>query len=119
MALLTWRRKPATIADSLAKSLAEQQDLSRLLQDTADIVVFTQNQRGELLSVNRHGRWLSGVPDSIPAGLRFLDLLHSPPADMSVRLNELLNGRRNHYRHECAMTRPGAEPLLQIGRAHV
>ena len=112
MALLTWRRKPATITDSLAKSLAEQQDLSRLLQDTADIVVFTQNQRGELLSVNRHGRWLSGVPDSIPAGLRFLDLLHSPPADMSVRLNELLNGRRNHYRHECAMTRPGAEPLL-------
>jgi diguanylate cyclase (GGDEF)-like protein len=42
----------------------------------------------------------------------FLDLLHQPPTDLPLRLAELLNGHRNHYRHECAMTRPGAEPLL-------
>lgn len=112
MALLSWRKKPTHMTDVLEKNLAEQQDLSRLLQDTADIVVFTQNQRGELLSVNRHGRWLSGVPNPTPKQLLFLDLLHKPPADLPLRLGELLSGRRNHYRHECAMTRPGAEPLL-------
>ena len=112
MALLKWRRKPDQIADTLAKSLAEQQDLSRLLQDTADIVVFTQTANGRLLSVNRHGRWLSGIADSIPAELRFIDLLNDAPVDLPMRLGELLNGRRNHYRHETAMTRPGAEPLL-------
>jgi diguanylate cyclase (GGDEF)-like protein len=112
MALLKWRRKPDHTADTLARSLAEQQDLSRLLQDTADIVVFTQNSLGHLLSVNRHGRWLSGIADNIPEHLRFLDLLSDAPADLPTRLAELLNGRRNHYRHETAMTRPGAEPLL-------
>ncbi|MFN3712645.1 MAG: putative bifunctional diguanylate cyclase/phosphodiesterase [Alcanivoracaceae bacterium] len=112
MALLKWRRKPDSTADNLARSLADQQDLSRLLQDTADIVVFTQNQNGELLSVNRHGRWLSGITGQIPADLRFLDLLFGAPADLPARLAELFNGRRSHYRHETAMTRPGAEPLL-------
>lgn len=112
MALLKWRRKPDQIADNLAKSLAEQQDLSRLLQDTADIVVFTQAASGRLLSVNRHGRWLSGIADSIPAELRFINLLNDAPVDLPMRLGELLNGRRSHYRHETAMTRPGAEPVL-------
>jgi diguanylate cyclase (GGDEF)-like protein len=112
MALLKWRRKPDNTADTLARSLADQQGLSRLLQDTADIVVFTQNQRGELLSVNRHGRWLSGITGEIPADLRFLDLLFDAPAELPLRLSELFNGRRSHYRHETAMNRPGAEPLL-------
>ena len=112
MALLKWRRKSDPQADTLAKSLAEQQHLSRLLQDTADIVVFTQNMAGELLSVNRHGRWLSGLDDSAPDGTRFASLLHNPPADLGLRLAELASGRRNHYRHETAMTRPGAEPVL-------
>jgi diguanylate cyclase (GGDEF)-like protein len=112
MALLKWRRKPEIQANSLARSLAEQQDLSRLLQDTADIVVFTQDRQGKLLSVNRHGRWLSGISDDIPANLTFAALLHAPAADLSIRLGELLTGRRSHYRHESAMTRPGADPLL-------
>lgn len=116
MALLgTWRKrklwgKPIS-QDKLAERLAQQEQFSRLLQDTADIVVFTQSNEGELLSVNRHGRWLSGL-DEGAAGMRFLQLLHQPPPDLEQRLKELAEGRRSHFRHETALLRPNAEPLL-------
>jgi len=113
MALLNLRRKsPGGDSELLARSLAEQQDLSRLLQDTADIVVFTQTTDGKLLSINRHGRWLSGISETFSNTLLFVDLLHEPPRDLQQRLAELGNQRRSHYRHETAIVRPGAEPLL-------
>lgn len=99
-------------SDRLARLLAEQENFSRLLQDTADIVVFTHDANGQVLSVNRHGRWLSGLGDKLSSDLRFLDLLDQPPNFLKVRLLELLEGRRNHFRHENSLTRPGADPLL-------
>lgn len=116
MALLgTWRKrrlwgKPVN-PEKLAARLALQEQFSRLLQDTADIVVFTHGEDGSLLSINRHGRWLSGL-DEDPASRRFLDLLHEPPGDLNARLSELREGRRSNYRHETALLRPNAEPLL-------
>ncbi|PKM21902.1 MAG: hypothetical protein CVV10_07050, partial [Gammaproteobacteria bacterium HGW-Gammaproteobacteria-14] len=87
MALLNLRRKsPGGDSELLARSLAEQQDLSRLLQDTADIVVFTQTTDGKLLSINRHGRWLSGISETFSNTLLFVDLLHEPPRDLQQRL---------------------------------
>lgn len=112
MALLKWRRKPDATSHRLARSLAEQQDFSRLLQDTADIVVVTQDRHGKLLSINRHGRWLTGIEEPHPDNIRFIDLLHGAAADLEQRLADLLGGRRNHYRHETAIKRPAAEALL-------
>src|SRR5690606_9109602 len=39
-------------------------------------------------------------------------LLHQPPSQLPTRLRELLDGRRTNFRHETALVRPGAEPLL-------
>jgi diguanylate cyclase (GGDEF)-like protein len=116
MALLSsWRyRKPGgkrRDADSLERQLAEQEDFSQLLQDTADIVVFTQDENGRLISVNRHGRWLSGIDEPVSDQL-FLDQLHHPAADLPARLEEMRSGRRSHYRHETPLIRANAEPLL-------
>ena len=116
MALLgTWRKRrlwgnPVS-PEKLAEKLALQEQFSRLLQDTADIVVFTHGPEGRLLSVNRHGRWLSGL-DGDPRDCQFMELLHEPPADLALKLQELREGRRNHYRHETALLRPNTEPLL-------
>ncbi len=98
--------------EQLVRMLAEQEDFSRLLQDTADIVVFTHGFDGRVLSVNRHGRWLSGLDEELGEDLRFTDLLHAPPANLTQRLNELLEGRRSNFRHETPLLRPGGDALL-------
>ena len=111
---LSWLKKQPSGKGSkdLARLLAAQEDFSRLLQDTPDIVVFTHDCSGHILSVNRHGRWLSGLEDEFDARLPFLSLLHQPPSQLPTRLRELLDGRRTNFRHETALVRPGAEPLL-------
>jgi len=112
---LTWLKKTSggkTGFDNLAQLLAEQEDFSRLLQDTADIVVFTHDGEGQVLSVNRHGRWLSGLDEQLAPALSYFDLLHQPPDFLKVRLRELIEGRRSNFRHENALVRPGADPLL-------
>lgn len=112
---LTWLKKiqeGKNGYDDLAQLLAEQEDFSRLLQDTADIVVFTHDSDGRVLSVNRHGRGLSGLDEQFGDTLRFCDLLHQPPDFLKVRLRELIEGRRSNVRHENALVRPGADPLL-------
>lgn len=110
---LSWLKKNGSgKPDRLARLLAEQEHFSRLLQDTADIVVFTHGLDGRLLSVNRHGRWLSGLDEKLGNDISFLSLLHQPPAYLPTRLRELLEGRRANFRHETALVRPGVEPLL-------
>lgn len=112
---LTWLKKASggkQTPDHLARLLAEQEDFSRLLQDTADIVVLTHDADGTVLSINRHGRWLSGLGEEISTGLHFLDLLHQPPSFLGGRLRELLEGRRSNFRHETALVRPSVDPLL-------
>lgn len=112
---LTWLKKTSEKRDgfdNLAQLLAEQEDFSRLLQDTADIVVFTHDADGQVLSVNRHARWLSGLDEQFSPALQFCDLLHQAPDFLRTRLRELTEGRRSSVRHENALVRPNAEPLL-------
>ena len=113
MALSWFKKHPSGKGPrDLARLLAEQENFSRLLQDTPDIVVFTHDLTGHILSVNRHGSWLSGLDDDFGTEVSFLSLLHQPPAQLPTRLRELLEGRRTNFRHETALVRPGAEPLL-------
>ena len=98
--------------EQLVRLLEEQEDFSRLLQDTADIVVFTHGDNGRVLSVNRHGRWLSGLPEELDPNLTFVSLLKDPPANLPQRLKELLEGRRSNVRHETPLIRPGGDALL-------
>lgn len=112
---LNWLKKASggkQPPDHLVRLLAEQEDFSRLLQDTADIVVFTHGMDGKVLSVNRHGRWLSGLDEELADSLCFTELLHAPPANLVTRLNELLEGRRSNFRHETPLLRPGGDALL-------
>lgn len=96
----------------LARRLADQEDFSRLLQDTADIVVITQDHRGRVLSVNRYGRWLCGKALINVRRRAFTDLLSAAPADLPERLAEVAEGRHHSFRHETAMRRENGDTLL-------
>ena len=96
----------------IARRLADQQGLSRALQDTADIVVLTQDAKGRLLSVNRYGRWLWGQPASQLRRRTFTSLLEDPPEALARQLEDVAAGRTHSLRHEHSLARPDGGALL-------
>ncbi|WP_162925673.1 putative bifunctional diguanylate cyclase/phosphodiesterase [Isoalcanivorax indicus] len=96
----------------MARRLADQEDFSRLLQDTADIVVLIQDAQGRLLSVNRYGRWLCGLPATRLRRRAFASLLEDPPATLVTELARVAAGTQHACRHESALRRPGGDTLL-------
>ena len=96
----------------IAQRLAAQQDFSRVLQDTADLVVIIQDDRGRLLSVNRYGRWLCGLSTARLRRRPFADLLDAPPDNLMDILAEVAAGTHNVWRHESALRRPDGDTLL-------
>ncbi|MBZ2188622.1 EAL domain-containing protein [Alcanivorax sp. JB21] len=96
----------------IARRLADQEGLSRALQDTADIVVLTQDAKGRLLSVNRYGRWLWGQPARQLRRRTFASLLDDPPATLARQLEDVAAGRVHSLRHESPLARPDGDALL-------
>lgn len=96
----------------MARRLADQEDFSRLLQDTADIVVLIQDAQGRLLSVNRYGRWLCGLPATRLRRRAFASLLEDPPSTLTTDLARVAAGAQHALRHESALRRPGGDTLL-------
>ena len=104
--------------DLLARQLAEQEGFSRLLQDTADILVLTQDAEGQVLTINRYGRWLCGVTEDEVRGQHFSRLLGQPPKELDRRLAEVLSGSRHSYRHETPLRRRGGEETMLFSWWH-
>ena len=104
--------------DLLARQLAEQEGFSRLLQDTADILVLTQDAEGRILTINRYGRWLCGVTEDEIRGQHFSRLLGRPPSELDRRLAEVLASSRHSYRHETPLRRRGGEETMLFSWWH-
>lgn len=98
--------------DALKRSLHQQEVFSDVLQDTADIVVAVHALDGTLLSLNRYGRWLTGIDHPETADLSFLQLLDNPRPELATQLGLLIQGQRSVVRDECALSLAQSEPLL-------
>lgn len=98
--------------DQLARRLADQEGLSQLLQDTADILVLTQDEEGRILSINRYGRWLCNVTEREVLRRPFRDLLTETPPELQQCHGEILRGERHSYRHETPLRQADGSALL-------
>ena len=96
----------------LTRRLAHQEDFSRLLQDTADIVVLIQDDKGRVLSINRFGKWLCGRPVQDIVRKPFIQLLAEQPDDLGESLTQLIGGHHQSYRHEAALLQQSGEPVM-------
>lgn len=99
-------------AANRGQRLAGQQDFNRVLQDTADIVVITQDAQGRLLSINRYGRWICGAPEKSLRRRTFASLLAEPAPELADQLAAVASGQVHELRHESGLRRQGGDTLL-------
>jgi diguanylate cyclase (GGDEF)-like protein/PAS domain S-box-containing protein len=82
--------------------LSKERDFITNLLDIAQVIVMTQNARGEILTLNAHGEMLMQYAEKELQGTPFINLL-TPDGDMHdlpVYLEEVRAEQRDQLRHE-------------------
>ena len=100
-------------------ALSKERDFVANLLDTAQVIVITQNYRGEIISLNAHGEMLLQRTEKDLQGKRFVELLESESIsqDPQNSLDEVCLGRRDQLRHE-AITRCSDDSVRHIVWLH-
>ena len=100
-------------------ALSKERDFVANLLDTAQVIVITQNIRGEVISLNAHGETLLQQTETELQGKAFVELLEpeSIPHDPQNYLEEICLGKRDQFRHE-AITRCKDESIRHIVWLH-
>lgn len=95
--------------DSRARSLAErvgelahERDFVASLLNTAQVVILTQGDKGEILTLNQYGTLLTHYEESELCGKFFSEILlpDDSAADLYKKLSEVASGERHQLRHE-------------------
>ncbi len=84
------------------QDLTRERDFVTGLLDNAEVMILTQNKRGEILMFNCHSEALSGYTEEAIVGKRFTELLGQSGhlEDLGPPLAALANGQRDILRHE-------------------
>ncbi len=100
-------------------ALSKQRDFVANLLDTAQVIVITQNIRGEIVSLNAHGETLLQRTEKDLQSKPFIELLEpeSVPHDPQNYLSEICHGKRDQFRHE-AVTRCQDDSIRHIVWLH-
>lgn len=82
--------------------LSKERDFVANLLDTAQVIVLTQNSRGQIISLNAYGEMLTRYTEKDLQGRSFLENLISEygAQDLRIRLEEIHHGIRDQLRHE-------------------
>ncbi len=90
------------ILASKMEELGKERDFINNLLDIAQVIVITQNARGEILTLNAHGETLIQYSEKELHGKPFLDLLvlDGTLHDLPTRLEEIRSACREQLRHE-------------------
>lgn len=86
--------------------LAHERDFVTSLLETAQVIILTQNSRGEITMLNRYGEALTFYAKSDLHGKRFAELVSESavPASRGA-LADVAVGKRHQFRHECPVLR--------------
>ncbi len=109
--LLLWRRTRESESLRLQARTAEQDRLLRVFYDMPFVgMAITSPESGRILQANPRMAEMLGHPGSTLTGKRWAELLgHAEGADEDTARQELVEGRREQYRHEYTLVRPDGE----------
>lgn len=99
------REHARQISDAL-KRISVERDFNQGLLDTAQVIILTQNVRGEILTINRYGEKLAGKSEAELQGEGFFGTLcvaGSGSEDMRSVLEQIAAGSNDSLTHECMM----------------
>lgn len=88
---------------AMLQRISVERDFSRSLLDTAQVIILTQYGDGRILTLNRHGRLLSGWGQDSLAGKRFFELIcpnGSAGTVIQQALQRIAAGDREHVQLE-------------------
>ncbi len=82
--------------------LSKEKDFIAHLLDTAQVIVLTQNVKGNIIMLNAYGEMLMRYTEEEIRGKSFLEilLLDSEQYNLGQHLEEIHSGRREQLRHE-------------------
>ncbi|MGH8503071.1 MAG: cache domain-containing protein [Gammaproteobacteria bacterium] len=86
--------------------LARERDFVTNLLETAQVVILTQNNRGEVISLNKYGEALTFYQKGELKGVRFADLISEATAPaVHAKLMDIAAGKETQFRHESVTLR--------------
>jgi len=111
--MLSWRlqsleteveERTRSLESALVEVYKKNAFVSSLL-DHAQVIIITHDEAGNLISINRYGRDLTGFEESELRDTPMLGspLLLNPISGLGERLQDLVNGKIEHLRHEASL----------------
>lgn len=86
--------------------LARERDFVTNLLETAQVIILTQNSRGEIITLNRYGEALTFYQKNELKGVRFVELIGATTAPtVQAKLMEVAAGEETQFRHEAVTLR--------------
>ncbi|WP_169065518.1 MULTISPECIES: bifunctional diguanylate cyclase/phosphodiesterase [Candidatus Accumulibacter] len=85
------------------QDISIERDFSKLLLDTAHVIILTQSTDGEILTLNPHGQKMSGWREEDLPGKRFSELVRpdgSSELAIAQAVQEIAAGERQHVQLE-------------------
>ncbi|WP_313951731.1 EAL domain-containing protein [Accumulibacter sp.] len=76
----------STQMEEMLQRISVERDFSKNLLETAQVIILTQSADGQILTLNRHGRLLSGWAEEEVPGKRFFQLVsRDGPSEVAVQ----------------------------------
>ncbi len=95
----------AILLTERSQELERERDFVNELLNTAPIIILTQQETGEILTINRQGCDLLHTDSNKLIGKRFEEILASPPSQEKQQiLNDLRSGKIDHLHQEAAIS---------------